>query len=663
MRLDTNVAFGAICHSLELLKAEILDISCFAIPHRRDHGFLNSLHFLAPYQPGKATPEAEKQHSSCRNHCPCKTAPKFSHSSPQTLRFAKIHECRHYLAVSYCWHRGEAAREDPADKFRIRTAKGEERLARAPTSIIRRAIEYAIQYKIPYIWIDQDCIEQSDRDVRIAGIQSLDLVYRRAENSVGLLREPLSSQRHINALLGIREIQQALTTSDTRLPNMDWEAINELLQHLAGDEWFTRSWILQEYTLAKDMRLIVECGPYLNIPPILQIGHDQVELLPKDFDLADIGHQYFSRGKLGQLSFDRLLQAIRSINARPVCQPLGTFGGEERCGTNASKSLWYLRKRKNTRVRDRITILSNLCDYEIRLDTRQKDLESHSFSVTLLTLALLNGDFSLLFTEPDEAVVPKLSDSWLPVSSSTFEQVKGLGDLGDTIRFATSGISDRGLGCKGYIIQVNTQIDMAKIQKLYAKDYQNHGISVNQMDSNIQQELNIGILLDVALVFEEQGYHVLATLIKSWVRSVESLDPEFTANVAHRTPDEFLKAKRLDWLIDVVMSQGSLWCGTFGENLSAGKPTAIFDCSRPNLVFLPYSESFKSLPQSTLLDLPVAWEVDTARPAIPIDNDAEIWLQTEEDTLIKCVRKACGIFQVASSKPKSYTLAWASYSF
>jgi hypothetical protein len=659
MKLDTNMPFGAIYQSIPQLKAKILEVSQCAIPHYRDPDFFDSLHFLATYRPGETTPPAENEYSSNGEHCPCKTAPRFSHSDAQTLRLAKTQECTHYLAVSYCWHRGEAARENPDDKFRIRTAEGKERYARAPTAILKRAIEYAIQYDISYIWIDQDCIEQSDRDGKVAGIQSLDLVYRRAVYSVGLLRDTLNSQRHIDALLGIRQAQQAVNTPDAILPDVDWEAVRELLEHLAGDEWFTRSWILQEHALAKDMRLCVKYGPDLKIPAILQVGLDQVEMLPRDFELATIGHQYVVGAKLDHLSFERLIQAVDSINPRPVCQPLGTFEGkEERFGTNASKALWYLRKRKNTRVSDRITIISNLCDYAIRLDARKMDLDSHSFSITVLTLALLNGDFSLLFSETDEAVVPKLSHSWLPVPSSTFDQARSLRDLGDITRFATSGVSDRGLSCNGNITQVNHQIDMTNLQKRYEIDYQNNKMFKIQTNNEIQQEMDIRILSGVILAFEEQGYHVLAALIRSWVYNMASPDSKFAAPLVYRTADDHLRARRLDWLINAVMSEGRLWCGNISGDLSIREPTAIFDCSGPEMVFMPYSESLQNLPPLKLRNLPVAWVVDISKPSSLSNIDSRIGLQTIEDTSISCIRRVYSIFQTFSSKPKSYTLAW-----
>jgi len=662
MKLDTDVPFGALCQSRDQLKAAILDISLLAIPHPGDHELLDSLHFLAPYQLGEATPPAEQKSSSGRDHCPCKTAPKFSHSGPQTLRLENIRECTHYLAVSYCWQRGGVASEDAADKFRIRTAEGKERLACAPTAILRRALEYAIHYDIPYIWIDQDCIEQNDREGKIAGIQSLHLVYRRAEYSVGLLRESLRSQRHIDALLAIREVQRTVTAPDPSLPEVDWVAICELLEHLATDEWFTRSWTLQEYALAKNMRLLVKCPPDLNFSIVL-VGQSQVELFPKDFELDGIGHQYISVGKLERRSFDRLLQAIGSTNARPVFHPLGNFGSEEeRFGTNASKALWYLRKRKNTRVQDRITIIGNLCDYALRLDIRQKDLESYSFSLTLLTLALLNGDFSLLFYEPDKSVAPKMSDSWLPSPSTSFDQIRGLEDLGNSTRFATSGISARGLSCKGFITYINTQIDMAKIQMLYRTEHQHLAAYGNRKNSRTRQEFDIIVLSEVALTFEGQGCHILADLLRNWIHSMGNSASQSTIKVVNGLPGAHSRARMLSWLIDRVMNQSSLWCGTFGKDPSTGEPTAIFDASEPELVFTPYSERFQDQTQSKLLDLPISWVIDPSRLSPSGGTYSSSFdLQIREKAPIDCVRTACGISKTSAAIPESFTLAWPPY--
>lgn len=63
---------------------------------------------------------------------------------------------------------------------------------------------------------------------------------------------------------------------------------------------------------------------------------------------------------------------------------------------NAAVALSFLRTRQNTHVPDRLAILANLCNYEIRLD---KEKHFTHLGVCVLALALLNGDFSILYPE------------------------------------------------------------------------------------------------------------------------------------------------------------------------------------------------------------------------------------------------------------------------
>lgn len=73
------------------------------------------------------------------------------------------------------------------------------------------------------------------------------------------------------------------------------------------------------------------------------------------------------------------------------------FGPRKTC--NAAVALYFLRTRLNHRPADRLAILANLCDYEIRLNTTEIENRFTSLSVCLATLALINGDLSLLVPE------------------------------------------------------------------------------------------------------------------------------------------------------------------------------------------------------------------------------------------------------------------------
>lgn len=58
----------------------------------------------------------------------------------------------------------------------------------------------------------------------------------------------------------------------------------------------------------------------------------------------------------------------------------------------------------NHRPADLLTILANLCDYEIRLSTNEIEKRFKSLSLYLVALAIINEDLSLL--------APGVYDNW-----------------------------------------------------------------------------------------------------------------------------------------------------------------------------------------------------------------------------------------------------------
>lgn len=66
---------------------------------------------------------------------------------------------------------------------------------------------------------------------------------------------------------------------------------------------------------------------------------------------------------------------------------------------SAAVALSYLRRKQNTHVPDRLAILANLCNYDIRLDTIELEKNHKYLGSCVLALALMNGDFSIFYPE------------------------------------------------------------------------------------------------------------------------------------------------------------------------------------------------------------------------------------------------------------------------
>lgn len=63
---------------------------------------------------------------------------------------------------------------------------------------------------------------------------------------------------------------------------------------------------------------------------------------------------------------------------------------------NAAVALNYMQLRELFRVADKLAIVANLCVYTVRLNTTELEKSQQSLACCILTLALANGDFSLL---------------------------------------------------------------------------------------------------------------------------------------------------------------------------------------------------------------------------------------------------------------------------
>jgi hypothetical protein len=163
-------------------------------------------------------------------NCVCDKWPKFPLQELPYLTLTDngaVKNCNHHVAVSYCWSRGAKGRESsqsvrplevtvkrPLKKQRldqtplgniekapydIMTSNGM-RKGRVPRDIMDRALRYAANKGLSFIWIDQECIEQDNPVEKELAIQSMHLVYRRSEYPLGLLTARLLHQQHIEAL-------------------------------------------------------------------------------------------------------------------------------------------------------------------------------------------------------------------------------------------------------------------------------------------------------------------------------------------------------------------------------------------------------------------------------------------------------------------------------
>jgi hypothetical protein len=404
--------------------------------------------------------------SSVGLNCVCDKWPKFPRQELPYLALTDngaVKNCNHHVAVSYCWSRGAKGRESsqsvrplevtvkghqlrPLKKQRldqtppgnvqvekapydIMTSNGM-RKGRVPRDVMDRALRYAANKGLSFIWIDQECIEQDNPVEKELAIQSMHLVYRRSEYPLGLLTARLLHQEHIEALkFAIRYSFEELVLHDADprtesfpetpksrpMPNLT--AIEsfirnfaEVLKIMARDRWLTRGWIMQEMVLAGEkMVFSLPCEPCLvkpdwggDVEGELHLTLDQLVPIFDDVLSSDAKAKEFDKIIIGMKGRQSIGYAFHASYRKLRHITLGTnadgnhnmWGNYRVC--NPLAAVLFLEGRTNSRYGDRIAIVANLCDYAVRLNTTELDKLGFGYSTCLFAVMLLNGDITYM---------------------------------------------------------------------------------------------------------------------------------------------------------------------------------------------------------------------------------------------------------------------------
>ncbi|KAH6715572.1 heterokaryon incompatibility protein-domain-containing protein [Leptodontidium sp. MPI-SDFR-AT-0119] len=376
-------------------------------------------HCLNPAHNLEKTPVfrfGECVHVNARSCGDCEKVPLFPNE-------AKFSNCDHFVAVSYCWPPLQYDTEGNAiqhkGRYSVKDLDGRVRPNRAPEDVITRAVEFAAQSGIRLIWIDQECIDQEDPADKELGIQVMDKVYQRAFLSIGLLRSRIESQDTLRAL------HHVLTNSDdfegfsnANIPTPDLvESLISFFGHVMNDPWHTRAWVLQESLSAGPrMVLLLQRSPEVIIEGLPGISKTlSVSEVALHLDLFIMLIDYATGFLLKSLTTLPITNNLTQKRLSLLRQFRRFSPGDERSlepkwthraglaqprrSCNAAVALSYLRTRDNTHVPDRLAILANLCNYDIRLNTIQVEKNHQHLGPCVFALALINGDFSLLYPE------------------------------------------------------------------------------------------------------------------------------------------------------------------------------------------------------------------------------------------------------------------------
>ena len=384
--------------------------------------------------------ELESEEERFKKPCLCQDLAYPFDESSKHFRIIEVQNCRHYVAVSYRW------RNTSNDNAECQISRGETTTsAQAPSSVLLRAARFSAKHGYRLLWIDQECINQKDRIDKEHGVQSMDLVYERATVCVAVLDCKISTQSEVERLAFAMKPAPWPKWEDwiEWVEDLAFEKIVEIaniIKRIASDPWFDRSWTFQESSASYGTMLLIECDKSLNCPEYMGTISGEIELplcafrlivskLSKTFGdymtkaawhneranyirsmrRENNMHSIFNtHNRHDAMREEALIIASNQLNFHKdsayqwrqyyqslVLHTLRMTRHGNRYQCTAAEAISHLTKRFNSVVADRLAIISNLCNFEVRLNGSMLQELGFNLSACIFCLALLNGDTTL----------------------------------------------------------------------------------------------------------------------------------------------------------------------------------------------------------------------------------------------------------------------------
>lgn len=516
---DVDRSLRDIHASPEHLREEIVRLSKHSYRRSRARGWATKMRFLiinhlsgvertsSEVESGLSEVPAHSSHLSLQ-------VPTSHRNILQMARRSALKDASAYVAVSYCWNRAhsEWSPVKSEKSLQVICENLSRRPINAPSDVLYRSIAYAEAQNINAIWIDQECIDQSDPVEKEMAIQEMDMVYEESSYPIAVLEFSFQTQTELDVFASICDM--VLYTFDPS----QIEVLESVLEGLVEDTWFERAWTLQESVSAgAEMKLLLGC-PGLQKSPEFGLTPGEFELSVFMFQNAMVNARISIEEGLAASVWSDSSSAINASNCAdvlwnyiPTILPYSSQGTSKPDAPhgrvrNAAQALTCLDDRYNSYFPDRLAILANLCDYEYRINTEVLKLPNSSFTVCSLTLAILNGDMSLLggYSDEEEGLRNKTGRSawildvaenrrqnglvyqnddddlqsntygfsWGPKPSACLQDITYLEEHGAMFRLKPAILSMHGLRVCGVLWDVKCTVEVPKTQGQFASKWQ-----------------------------------------------------------------------------------------------------------------------------------------------------------------------------------------------
>ncbi|KAF4635684.1 hypothetical protein G7Y89_g2411 [Cudoniella acicularis] len=308
---------------------------------------------------------------------------------------------RDYVAVSWAWE-PEPEEELAVGSYLIES-RGEGGGQQLPSNVrdivLERVIKYANCTRCNLFWIDRICINQDDEEELEIATQAMDLVYSLSQKSLAIINRHIRTDKDLNILTEFMMGRFVDFKGDLSMLHKAGMAL-ELIEWLTSAGWWMRAWTFQEdYKASVNMVLLISHDPALEqlkrSKRIFEIVPGELCVNSADFR-AEVtkfcqAYQHFFRSNSEDVKIcSKILERAGKYTIK-LCEK-DEDGGDIIQQPMTPTILADIGARQITKPWDRLAIVANCCNYDIRLNANELGRGRFSHSLAILTQHLLNGE-------------------------------------------------------------------------------------------------------------------------------------------------------------------------------------------------------------------------------------------------------------------------------